>query len=104
MRESEILSESDLDAALVGGAIAKRQRLWKAASGQAPRWTDVLMAVLGVAQVFLGAYGVISAGEPNSFVLLAFGILFVGFSLWRIQEARIDALRELLRSIESGRR
>jgi hypothetical protein len=104
MREHEINSEADLDAALVGGALSKHERLWKAASGQSPRWTDVLMAVLGVAQLFLGAYGVLSGGEPNSFVLLAFGVLFVGFSLWRIQEARIDALNELLRSIESRQR
>jgi len=104
MRESEILSESDLDAALVRSAQAKRQRLWKAASGRAPRWTDVLMVVLGLAQVLLGAYGVLSAGEPNSLVMLAFGTLLVGFSLWRIQEARIDALHDLLGSIESRQR
>lgn len=104
MREHEISSEADLDAALLGGALSKQERLWKAASGQSPRWTDVLMAVLGAAQLFLGAYGVLSSGEPDSFVFLAFGALFVGLSLWRIQEARIDAMNELLRTIESRHR
>ena len=62
------------------------------------------MAVLGATQILLGAFGVFSEGEPFAFVMLAFGILFVCFSLWRLQEARIDALHKLLRSIESGRR
>jgi hypothetical protein len=62
------------------------------------------MAVLGVVQFLLGAFGVFSEGEPFAFVMLAFGILFVCFALWRLQEARIDALRELLRSIESRSR
>jgi len=104
MREHELESEADLDAVLVGGALSKHQRLWKAAPGHSPRWTDVLMAVLGAAQLFPGAYGVLSGGEPNSLVLLAFGVPFVGFSLWRIKEARIDAPNEILRSIESRRR
>jgi len=104
MREHEISSPSELDAALAAKALSRQQRLWKAASGQSLRWPDVLMAVLGVTQFFLGAYGVLSEGEPYSIVLLAFGILFVAFALWRLQESRIDALHELIRSIESGRR
>jgi hypothetical protein len=63
-----------------------------------------LMAVLGVTQFFLGAYGVLSEGEPYSIVLLAFGVLFVAIALWQFQESRIDALHERIRLLESGRR
>ena len=102
MREREIGNEQDLEVAIAERLLSKQQRLWKAASGQSPRWPDILMAVLGVLQFSIGIYGLISEGDPSSIVILTFGALFVCFSLWRIQETRIDALYELLRSIQSG--
>jgi hypothetical protein len=104
MQEREIRNEQDLDVAIASSVLSKQQRLWKAASGKSPRWADVLMVILGVLQFGIGVLGVISDGDPDSIVILAIGALLVCFSLWRIQESRIDAIHELLRSMDSGDR
>jgi hypothetical protein len=59
------------------------------------------MVVLGLAQITLGTIGALSEGEPYSFVISEFGAVIVCFSLLRLQEARLDALQELLRLSES---
>lgn len=102
MSKVEISTEQDLDTAIAGKRLAKEQKLWKAASGRSLRWPDVLMAVLGVLQFSIGAFGVISDGDRSSIVTLAFGVMFVCFALWRLQESRIDALYRLVGSLRGG--
>lgn len=73
MREQQISNERDLDVALAGRALSRQQRLWKEAAGQSLRWSDVLMAILGLLQITLGMVGILSEGEPSYFVLTVFG-------------------------------
>jgi hypothetical protein len=102
MQEHEITTPEDLDVALAGSALSKRQKLWKAASGHSPRRTDVLVGVLGAVQLLYGGIGAILGDEPYYAFMMGFGVLMFSFSLWRLQQAQIDALREILRSVDKS--
>lgn len=103
MQEHEIATPDDLDVALAGSALSRRQKLWKAASGHSPRWTHVLGAVLGAVQLCYGGAGVLLTDDGFYVFMIGFGLSLFGFSLFRMQQAQIDALREILRSIERTR-
>lgn len=100
MQEHEIATPQDLDVALAGNALSKRQKLWKVASGQSPRWTDVLVGVLGAIQLIAGGIGALVSDERYYVFLIGFGVLMFCYSLWRLQQAQIDALRDIVESID----
>jgi hypothetical protein len=102
MQEHEITTPQDLDSALASNALSKRQKLWKAASGKSPRWTDVLMAVLGAVQLIAGGIGAIISDERYYAFLIGSGVLMFCYSLWKLQQTQIDALREIVESIDKG--
>ena len=103
MNESDIAKPQDLYAALVGNAMHKREKLWRAAEGRWPFWVHVIGWAVGALLIFSGVYGGPS-DERDSLVSIVAGLCLV-FSAahWRVQ-SQIAALRELLKLESSGNR
>ena len=102
MRENEISTPQELDAALAGNAMRKREKLWKTAEGQSFRSSDLIAAVVGGLLALTGLYGIVVEQELVGAYQLAFGLSLLGFSMLRHQQKQIDALREIVRD-SSGR-
>ncbi len=75
MKDSEISSPAELDAALAGRAMSRREKLWKTAEGRAFRWWDVAVAVIGALLFLSGLYLVLFAQEIDGAMQLVLGIL-----------------------------
>ena len=102
MREREISTPQELDAALTGSAMRKHEKLWKAVEGRSFRWTDLASALIGGLLALSGMYGAVVEQQVLGAFQLALGLSLLGFSMLRHQQTRIDALREIVR--EMGRR
>lgn len=101
MREHEISTPQELDAALAGNEMQKLQRLWKAVEGRSFRWVDLAASIGGGLLALMGLYGIIIAHELVGAFFLAFGLSLLGSSMLRRQQDQIDALREIVRDLSS---
>ena len=97
MNKPEITSETELDAALAGTKMHKREKLWKIAEGRSFRWPDVAGLVCGCLLIVVGIEGVVDEIGPIGVIYIVAGLLSFAGALYRHQQAQIDALRELLK-------
>jgi hypothetical protein len=97
MKESKITSETELDAALAGKKMHKREKLWKVAEGRSFRWPDVVGLICGALLIVVGIKGVFDDIGPISVIYLVAGMFGFAGGLYRHQQSQIDALRELLK-------
>jgi len=101
MKEREITSETELDAALAGSKMRRREKLWKMAEGRSFRWPDVAGLVCGGLLIVVGIKGVFDEIGPTSVIYLVAGMFGFAGALYRHQQSQIDALRELLKQRDS---
>jgi hypothetical protein len=99
MRGHEISTLQELDAALVGNEMRKREKLWKVAEGRSFRWSDTIAAIVGGLLALTGLYGIVVEQDLVGAYQLAFGLSALGFSMIRHQQTQIDALREIARDL-----
>lgn len=99
MKESCITRPEDLDAALAGNAMYRRERLWRTAEGRSFPWMDLIAIATGVLLIFGGLYlGYFGQTDATPHVFI--GLILFGGVAYRRQQAQIDALRELLKLSE----
>jgi hypothetical protein len=97
MREDRISSPEDLDAALAGNAMRRRENLWKVAEGRSFRWADIVGVLAGALLGLTGLYGVVIEKNIDAMLWVVLGIALGGSAVTQRQQAQIDALRELLK-------
>jgi hypothetical protein len=95
VREDQIKDPTDLDAALVGSALQKRDKLWRAAEGRSFQW--LLGAIVGALFLFGGFYRSLVEEQADAAVSIALGLILVGSAMYRRHQSQINALRELLK-------
>ena len=59
MREREISTQQELDAALAGSAMQKHEKPWKVAEGRSVLWIDPIAAIIGGLLALTGLYGTV---------------------------------------------
>jgi len=96
VKEGSISKPEDLDAALAGNAINKREKLWRAAEGRSLLWVHSVGWGLGALLIFSGVYQGFFE-QRNSLVSISLGLFLLMFSAFRYQQSQINALRELLK-------
>ena len=96
MKESDISGPAELDAALAGKAMSKREKLWRIAEGRSCRWTDLVTAIIGGLLTLTGIYGLLVKEDIVGAFQVAFGLGSICFSMLRHQQSQIDALREIV--------
>lgn len=101
MKENQITKRENLDAALAGNAMYKREKLWRAAEGRSFPWVDLVALAIGalliVGSLFRGYFGPEDAALQAVIGMIAFGTV-----VYRRQQARIDALCELVKLAEGN--
>ena len=103
MKDYEISSPEELDTALAGNAMRRRENLWNIAEGKSSQWTEVFFVIVGGLSLFVGLYGVVYEGELAGILTVVVGITLIGGAMYRRQQAQIEALRELLKLSRQGK-
>lgn len=98
MNDRDISSREELDAALAGNAMRREEKLWKAAEGRTFVWGDVIGALLGGIVLAAGIYETMQ--QADGVLLFALGIGLIGSTMYRRQQAQINALRKLLKEAD----
>lgn len=100
MRDDQITSPEELDAAMAGSAMHKSEKLWKTAEGRLFRWPDLIALIGSSLLILVGLYGVFAESAASaSLLFLIFGLSFFGGQIYRHQQSQIDALRELVKQM-----
>ena len=94
MKDHSISQPEDLDAALVGSAMLKRERLWRAAEGRSIHWSNLLLFGLG-ALFAIGGLFQDSFEQTQSLVAIFAGLCLIVSAGFHHQQSQIRALREL---------
>jgi hypothetical protein len=97
MKDSEISSPEELDAALVSNRMRRRENLWKTAAGQTYQWVNMFTMAVGLISLLLGGYGVIVEKDIGAIMLIVMGGGLIGSAIFRHQQSQIQALRRLLK-------
>ncbi len=97
MKDSEISSREELEAALAGHAMSRSEALWKQAEGRNFRWTDVVVATAGGLSLLMGLLGITIEQDITGVMPIVVGVMLIVSVIFRHQQAQIDALRELLK-------
>jgi hypothetical protein len=105
MKEHNISTPQDLDAALSDNALRKHSQLWRVAEGRSFRWVDALGLVFAA---FFLAISVVGFGrvadDPGILgVAVLFGLgamLMVAMFVWGLMHRRVKALAELVKRLE----
>jgi hypothetical protein len=63
MREREISTPQEFDAALARNAMRRLEKLWKVAEGRAFRWSNLIAALVGGLLALTGLYGTVVEKE-----------------------------------------
>jgi len=96
MKDSQITSPEQLDAALVGNEMNKLQKLWRQAEGRSYFWVDLIGVAVGALLIFGSLYrGFFEQDDAMWQIIL--GLSLVGSAVYRRQQSQINALRELLK-------
>lgn len=96
MKDTEISSPEQLDAALVSHRMSRRENLWKTAAGQTYRVTDIVMIIIGFLSLIYGGYGFVFEDDLGAITLVVMGGGLVAAGILRHQQSQIQALRRLL--------
>jgi|GEM_PF-3264760 phosphotransferase system glucose/maltose/N-acetylglucosamine-specific IIC component len=99
MNEHEISTPEQLDVALNAGAIRKRAQLWKIAEGRSLKWAEVIGFVCAVLFLAIG----IARGftqDASAAIQLALGVLMVAAFFWSRMQRQLNALVEVVKSLE----
>jgi hypothetical protein len=96
VKDTQITSAEQLDAVIVGNAMSKREKLWRAAEGRSYLRFTIVAVILGAALIFGGLYMGFFGRDDVTFQVVI-GMVLIGGSLYRSQQTQIDALRELLK-------
>jgi hypothetical protein len=103
MKDSHIQKPGDLDAALLGNAMLRRERLWRVAEGRSFHWADLIGVIAGLLLILISFYkGYFDRDDVT--VQLFLGFAFIGSALFRYQQSQIAGLRDLLRLMERQER
>ena len=102
MRDREIASREEREAALLANDMNRRTKLWKRAEGKRLNKVHLFGLLGSYALVCIGLFGLLGEGEIRPVLLAILGTISVVSFLYQFQQRQIDALREIVREL-SGR-
>jgi len=102
MKEHEISTPNDLDAALSGNALRRRSNLWKAAEGRSFLWRDAFSGVVAALLLVVGITRFLE--DPASGTIqIAIALVMVSVIIWGHLQRQVNALVELVKGLAQER-
>jgi hypothetical protein len=109
VNSEEPMTPQQLDIRIALHSLKENSTLWRTAEGRM-NWRSIMSFLAPVLLLIIGFVRLFEGQEPSrlspefvGIVFLVFGAVSLAFSIWAVQQSRLDAILEIVRRQERNR-